>query len=56
MDHVRKESIAQRLVDEASRRQVIIFTHDILFTNYLATAAEEKGMAFVGLTVWRDAC
>lgn len=31
MDHVRKESIAQRLVDEASRRQVIVFTHDILF-------------------------
>ncbi len=54
MDHVRKESIAQRLVDEASRRQVIVFTHDILFTNYLATAAEEKGVAFAGRTVWRD--
>ena len=54
MDHVRKESIAQRLVDEASRRQVIVFTHDILFTNYLATAAEDKGVAFAGRTVWRD--
>lgn len=54
MDHVRKESIAQRLVDEASRRQVIVFTHDILFTNYLATAAEEKGVSFVGRTVWRN--
>lgn len=54
MDHVRKESIAQRLVDEATRRQVIVFTHDILFTNYLATAAEEKGVAFAGRTVWRD--
>jgi hypothetical protein len=54
MDHVRKESIAQRLVDEASRRQVIVFTHDILFTTYLATAAEEKGVAFAGRTVWRD--
>ena len=51
MDHVRKESIAQRLVDEASRRQVIVFTHDILFTNYLATAAEEKGVAFAGRTI-----
>ncbi|MGA4814767.1 hypothetical protein ACPA9J_02630 [Pseudomonas aeruginosa] len=39
MDHVRKEAIAQRLVDEAAKRQVIVFTHDILFTNYLATAA-----------------
>lgn len=54
MDHVRKESIAQRLVDEATRRQVIVFTHDILFTNYLATAAEEKGVAFAGHTIWRD--
>jgi AAA domain len=58
MDHVRKESIAQRLVDEASRRQVIVFTHDILFTNYLATAAEaaekEKGVTFAGRTIWRD--
>lgn len=54
MDHVRKESIAQRLVDEASRRQVIVFTHDILFTNYLATAAEDRGVAFAGRTIWRD--
>jgi ABC-type cobalamin/Fe3+-siderophores transport system ATPase subunit len=54
MDHVRKESIAQRLVDEAARRQVIVFTHDILFTNYLATAAEEKAVAFAGRTIWRD--
>lgn len=54
MDHMRKESIAQRLVDEATRRQVIVFTHDILFTNYLATAAEEKNVAFAGRTVWRD--
>lgn len=54
MDHVRKESIAQRLVDEASRRQVIVFTHDILFTNYLATAAKKKAVAFAGRTIWRD--
>ena len=54
MDHVRKEAIAQRLVTEAERRQVVVFTHDILFTNYLATAAEEKGVAFAGRTVWRD--
>lgn len=54
MDHVRKEAIAQRLVTEAHRRQVVIFTHDILFTNYLATAAEENAVAFAGRTVWRD--
>jgi hypothetical protein len=54
MDHVRKEAIAHRLVTEAERRQVVVFTHDILFTNYLATAAEERGVAFAGRTVWRD--
>jgi AAA domain len=54
MDHLRKETIAQRLVSEAERRQVIVFTHDILFTNYLAIAAEEKRVAFAGRTVWRD--
>lgn len=53
MDHVRKEAIAQRLVDEAAKRQVIVFTHDILFTNYLATAAVDKGVDFAGRTVWR---
>jgi hypothetical protein len=53
MDHVRKEAIAQRLVDEAIKRQVIVFTHDILFTNYLATAAADKGVDFAGRTVWR---
>lgn len=53
MDHVRKEAIARRLVDEATRRQVIVFTHDILFTDYLATAGGEKGVQFAGRTVCR---
>ena len=53
MDHMRKEAIAQRLADEATRRQVIVFTHDIMFTNYLAAAAAGKGVDFAGRTVWR---
>ncbi len=32
-DHIRTEQIAKRLVAEAKDRQVIIFTHDILFYN-----------------------
>jgi len=51
MDHIRKEAIAHRLVKEAATRQVIIFTHDILFTNCLANAAIEKGVDFTGRTV-----
>jgi energy-coupling factor transporter ATP-binding protein EcfA2 len=30
-DHPRKECIAQRLVKEAGSRQVIVFTHDLVF-------------------------
>jgi len=44
MDHLRKEKIAQRLVQEASKRQVVIFTHDVLFTHYLAEEAENLGV------------
>jgi energy-coupling factor transporter ATP-binding protein EcfA2 len=50
-DHVRKELIAKRLVEEAKKRQVIIFTHDIIFTNHLAKAAETEKVKFAGRTV-----
>lgn len=51
LDHIRKERIAQRLVDEAKRRQVIVFTHDIVLTNHLAQAAEVEHVKFAGRTV-----
>jgi DNA-binding NarL/FixJ family response regulator len=56
MDHLRKELIAKRLVQEAKVRQVIIFTHDILFSHHLAHAAENAGgdFSFVGRTVVRN--
>jgi len=55
MDHMRKELIAKRLVEEATKRQVIIFTHDIIFSHYLATEAERLGgrFNFCGRTVAR---
>ncbi|WP_151638081.1 AAA family ATPase [Noviherbaspirillum aerium] len=56
MDHVRKESIAKRLVQEAKHRQVIIFTHDILFSHHLANEAEMQGntFTFFGRTVSKN--
>lgn len=56
MDHVHKESIAKRLVQEARTRQVIIFTHDILFSHHLANEAELQGAGFqfAGRTVSRS--
>ncbi|MCU6712413.1 hypothetical protein M6D81_27330 [Paenibacillus sp. J5C_2022] len=41
LDHVRKRQIAHRLVIEASRRQVIILTHDKVFLSYLADISSE---------------
>ncbi len=35
LDHRRREQIAKRLVDEAAKRQIIIFTHDLYFLSLL---------------------
>jgi hypothetical protein len=53
-DHIRKEKIAKRLVKEAKSRQVIIFTHDILFTHHLAEAAVSIGVDFAASTISMD--
>jgi len=34
-DHERKRNIAERLVRESDERQVIVFTHDLVFASYL---------------------
>jgi len=41
-DHDRKLRIAQRLVEEAARRQVIVFTHDVVFLNELLVCADRQ--------------
>lgn len=40
LDHERKGKIAKRLVEEANQRQVIVFTHDIVFMSQLAKHAD----------------
>lgn len=42
LDHERKDKIAQRLVLEAARRQVVIFTHDIVFMSQLVKHADKN--------------
>ncbi len=44
LDHRRRERVAARLVGEAARRQVIVFTHDIYFLCILAEEAESAGV------------
>lgn len=42
LDHVWRERIAKRLVTEAKERQVIVFTHDLLFLRYLLNESERE--------------
>lgn len=53
-DHHRREKIAERLVELASRKQIIVFTHDIAFFIRLKIFAETKGIQY-GFTTLRNA-
>jgi ABC-type transport system involved in cytochrome c biogenesis ATPase subunit len=46
LDHERKTSISERLVEESRRRQVIVFTHDPVFMTKLVRYADEKQLPF----------
>lgn len=55
LDHWHREKIAERLVGEANYRQVIVFTHDVVFLNDLLAFAEKTAMAPNVLTLeWSD--
>lgn len=41
LDHMYREAVAKRLVTEATRRQVIVFTHDLAFLFELNRAADD---------------
>lgn len=58
LDHVRRHKVADRLVALASERQVIVFTHDLVFLHMLKTAANETGIAVTDREVRRarEAC
>jgi recombinational DNA repair ATPase RecF len=44
LDEERKCKIAERLVDEGNKRQVIIFTHDLVFVSSIITACKDFGI------------
>jgi energy-coupling factor transporter ATP-binding protein EcfA2 len=46
LDHIRKIDIAKRIVELASNKQVIVFTHDLLFVNFLKNFSEGLGIGF----------
>jgi hypothetical protein len=41
LDHMHREAVAKRLIVEAAKRQVIVFTHDLAFLFELDRAAKE---------------
>ena len=44
LDHKRRERVARRLAQEASKRQVIVFTHDLYFLDLLIHESEKAGV------------
>ena len=44
LDRKWRHKVADRLVDEAKRRQVIVFTHDLIFLNDITEGAEKAGV------------
>ncbi len=54
LDHRWRRQVAKRLVDEITIRQIIVFTHDLVFVNDLIDLATAKGQEAVFLTVSRE--
>lgn len=56
LDHMHREAVAGRLVDESLKRQIVVFTHDIAFLFLLDQACREKGaqIGFRCVTRTRD--
>jgi ABC-type dipeptide/oligopeptide/nickel transport system ATPase subunit len=54
LDHARRERVAKRLVSEARKRQVIVFTHDLAFANHLADEAAHQSVDATAMSVRRQ--
>ena len=54
LDRERGKLVANRIIKEAESRQVIIFTHDIIFCNQLYASAHTKSVDVTGHSIFRD--
>jgi len=54
LDRDRSVMVAQRIAEEALKRQVIVFTHDIVFFNELCRTADEQGIEPVTVALFSD--
>lgn len=53
LDHKRRWHVAQRLAEEAAKRQVVIFTHDLYFLCILQQEAKQRGVEMATLSIGR---
>jgi energy-coupling factor transporter ATP-binding protein EcfA2 len=54
LDHRWRRQVAKRLVEEITIRQIIVFTHDLVFVHDLLDSANAKGQSSIFLTVSRE--
>ena len=47
LDHMKRDSVARRIVELAKDRQVVVFTHDVAFTTLLHKAAKQCDLLYV---------
>jgi len=54
LDYDIRECVAHRLVEESEFRQIIVFTHDLVFLNQLISSAKSKSFKFLSHWVERQ--
>ena len=54
LDRERSAQVADRIAEEADKRQVVVFTHDMVFFNELCRAADEVGIEPVTVALFSD--
>ena len=54
LDHRWRKKVAQRLVEESKQRQVIVFTHDLIFVNDLDDLAYQDKVPTQLITIQRE--
>lgn len=54
LDRDRSAKVADRIAEEAQKRQVVVFTHDMIFFNELCRAADEAGIEPVTVALFSD--
>ena len=54
LDHQRRKSVAARITELAQDRQVIVFTHDLIFLAELVGRASNSGVAVLEQTIQRN--